>query len=408
MPSDYYGEQISLTLEGAFLQSPDDNQTKNFLSVSLSSDDNDLMHSNHIDSVWRLPIPIAAYVDNTPIVSHRFSFRIDYNTYKHQKRLTILLQKNTVGGMTVRVNYDPTPVDMHVGVVFAIMILCMFYVLIIYEIVHRTFAAIFSSVVAIGVLSALHDRPVMTEIVRWMNCETLMLLFSMMILVAILNETGVFNYIAVIAFKVTNGRIWPLIFTLCFIAAILSAFLHNVTMVLLMTPITIKLCECLGLNPVPILMAVIINGNLGAVATPLGHIPNLLIAGNPFFVKHGVTFLSFTSHTIIGVLLAMILSMTYLRFQYRDFHELRMKEPKEVTELRREIIIWERTAATLSTYTRDSHIVRDTLLKKVKILRDKLRRLESEEFVSTETYKTTLDELKQMVRWIDQFPFKTV
>lgn len=237
----------------------------------------------------------------------------------------------------------------------------------------------------------------MSEIINWMNCETLMLLFSMMILVAILTETGVFNYIAIFAFKITNGRIWPLIFSLCIIAAILSAILHNVTMILLMSPIIIKLCECLGLNPVPILMAVMINGNIGSAATPLGHIPNLLITGNPFFAKHGVTFISYTMHMMVAVIPILLLTFVYLRFQYRNIHELRMNETKEVTELRREIVIWERTATSLSTFSRDSHIVRDTLLKKVKILREKLKRLESIQSVSNEIYQTTLDELKQMV-----------
>lgn len=164
-----------------------------------------------------------------------------------------------------------------------------------------------------------------------------------------------------------------------------------------MSPIIIKLCECLGLNPVPILMAVMINGNIGSAATPLGHIPNLLITGNPFFAKHGVTFLSYTVHMVVAVVPILLLTFAYLRIQYRDFHELRMTETKEVNELRREIVIWERTAASLSTFTRDSHIVRDTLLKKIKILREKLKRLESTESVSNETYRTTLEELKQTV-----------
>lgn len=68
--------------------------------------------------------------------------------------------------------------------------------------VHRTFAAIFASIVAMGILAALNDRPTMADVVEWMDSETLLLLFSMMILVAILTETGIFDYTAVYAFKV--------------------------------------------------------------------------------------------------------------------------------------------------------------------------------------------------------------
>lgn len=250
---------------------------------------------------------------------------------------------------------------------------------------------------AIGILAALNDRPTMHDVVEWMNSETLLLLFSMMILVAILTETGVFNFLAVYAFQITNGRIWSLIIALCIITAVMSAFLDNVTTILLMTPVTIKLCECMGLDPKPILMAVIVTGNIGAVATPLGHIPNLLITGNPFFARHDITFLSYTTHMSIGVILVIIQTCMYLRWEYNDIHKLRTKMPKHVADLQKEILVWKRTASSLSMFTRDAHIVRDTLLKKVKILQGKLKEEELKKVLPAETYRTTLEELKQNV-----------
>lgn len=336
-------------------------------------------------------------MDHTPLTIQKHIFSLDHHIASQQKDLRVTLKKNTPDGMTVKLLYDPTPIDIHVGAVCAGFVLLMFYILIIYEVVHRTFAAILSSVVAIGLLSALNDRPNMGDIVDWMNCETLLLLFSMMILVAILTETGVFNYIAVYAFQITNGQIWHLIFALCSITAVMSAFLHNVTTILLMTPITIKLCECLGLNPLPILMAVIVNCNIGAAATPLGHVPNLLITGNTVFAKHGVTFFTYTKHMSVGVLLAFAQTCAYFRWSYRDIPKLRMKEPKEIIDLRREILVWERTAASLSTLSRESQIVRDTLMKKVAILQSKLKKKETDKTVSNETYKATLEELKTNV-----------
>lgn len=182
------------------------------------------------------------------------------------------------------------------------------------------------------------------------------------------------------------------------ITAIISAFLDNVTTILLMTPMVIKLCECLELNPVPILMSVIVSVNVGATATPLGHTPNLLITGNHYIAKHGVSFLTYTLHMFVGVVLCMIHICVHLRVRYNDIHELRLKEPKEIKNLRREITVWERTAASLSSYTKDSDLVRETLMKKVQILKNKLRKKEFEGVVSTETYIATLDELKHTVR----------
>lgn len=197
--------------------------------------------------------------------------------------------------------------------------------------------------------------------------------------------------------QITNGRIWPLIYALCITTAAVSAILDNVTTILLMTPVTIKLCECLELNPVPILMAIILNVNIGATATPLGHIPNLMITGNHYIARHGVTFSSYILHMLVGVILLLIQTSLYLHWQYSDIHKLRLQEPNELKEMRREIMVWERTAASLTSYTKDSDLVRTTLLKKVKILKSKLKKKEFDETISTETYKTTLDELKRTV-----------
>lgn len=84
------------------------------------------------------------------------------------------------------------------------------------------------------------ERPTMADIMSWIDTETLLLLFGMMILVAILSETGIFDYLAVYAYKITNGQVLPLVNCLCLFTAILSSFLDNVTTVLLMTPVTIR------------------------------------------------------------------------------------------------------------------------------------------------------------------------
>ena len=74
--------------------------------------------------------------------------------------------------------------------------------MIIWEIVDRTFAAMISSTIAIAVLALMNERPTMPEILSWIDVETLILHFGMMILVGILSETGLFDYLAVYAFEV--------------------------------------------------------------------------------------------------------------------------------------------------------------------------------------------------------------
>lgn len=201
-------------------------------------------------------------------------------------------------------SYDISPIDKDRAVIYAAIVLIGLYIMIIWEVVNRTFAAIIASTMSIGILAALDERPPMAEIMGWIDVETLLLLFGMMILVAILSETGIFDYLAVYAYKVyihcsnlfkiylmsflkiTNGRVWPLINCLCFFTAIMSSFLDNVTTVLLMTPVSIRLCEVMGLNPVPILMCMIIYSNIGGALTPVGDPPNVIIASNSFIARN--------------------------------------------------------------------------------------------------------------------------
>ena len=68
--------------------------------------------------------------------------------------------------------------------------------------------------------------------------------------------------------QITKGRVWPLIICLCLFTAVLSSVLDNVTTILLMTPVTIRLCEVMELNPVPILLFSVIFSNIGGSLTP--------------------------------------------------------------------------------------------------------------------------------------------
>lgn len=126
------------------------------------------------------------------------------------------------------------------GLLMGGAVLVGLYVLIVFELVHRTLAAMLAATAAIACLALIGDRPSLAKVMSWLDVETLSLLFGMMLLVAILCETGFFDYAAVMAFRVARGRVWPLVTTLCVFTAVVSAFLDNVTTILLMTPATIK------------------------------------------------------------------------------------------------------------------------------------------------------------------------
>jgi P protein len=240
----------------------------------------------------------------------------------------------------------------------------------------------------------MNERPPMAMIISWIDVETLLLLFGMMILVAVLSETGVFDYLAVYAFKITNGKVWPLIICLCLFTAILSSFLDNVTTILLMTPVIIRLCEVMELNPVPVLMFAVIYSNIGGTLTPVGDPPNVIIASNSHISKSGINFTNFTMHMAIGVILVTVQTYFQLRYKFKSVNDLRFNEPKDVQELRHEIHVWQRAAASLSSYSKDEDLVRKTLVKKTEKLSRKLKKKIVSGEVPTESYKATLEDLQ--------------
>ncbi|KAJ4943305.1 hypothetical protein JOQ06_005808, partial [Pogonophryne albipinna] len=171
-------------------------------------------------------------------------------------------------------------VNVETQVAIAAIILTGVYVLIIFEVVHRTLAAMLGSLAALAALAVIGDRPSLVTVMEWIDYETLALLFGMMVLVAIFSDTGFFDYCAVKAYQLSRGRVWPMIIILCLIAAILSAFLDNVTTMMLFTPVTIRLCEVLNLDPRHVLIAEIIFTNIGGAATAVGDPPNVIIVSN--------------------------------------------------------------------------------------------------------------------------------
>ncbi|XP_064553817.1 P protein-like isoform X2 [Drosophila montana] len=214
--------------------------------------------------------------------------------------------------MAVYLSINSNPMNANLGVVCGILLLIFLYVLIIWDITDRTLAALLVATAAIGVLSMLDAKPALDTIVSWIDMETLMLLFAMMIMVSILTETGVFEFMSVYAYQMSKGNVWRLLFFLCMFTGFLSAFLDNVTMVLLMVPVTIRLCESLALSTTVVLISIAIFANIGGSLTPVGDPPNVVVATDPYVQQHGIDFGTFIIHMFPGVFLSMIFGFIIL------------------------------------------------------------------------------------------------
>jgi Na+/H+ antiporter NhaD/arsenite permease-like protein len=145
--------------------------------------------------------------------------------------------------------------------------------------------------------------------------NVIFLLFGMMVIVSILRQTGVFEFVAIWAAKATRGRPYPLMVMLCLITAGASALLDNVTTILLIAPVTFLVTDRLGLRAAPYLIAEVMASNIGGAATLVGDPPNIIIAS-----RAGLTFNDFLVHMapIILVLLAVFVIMVRVMFR-KDF-----------------------------------------------------------------------------------------
>ncbi len=183
--------------------------------------------------------------------------------------------------------------------------------LILSEKVHRTIIAVAGAVVMVGVglIFGFYSE---AEALEAVDFNTLGLLLGMMILVALLEPTGFFQYLAVWAGRFSKGRPVRLLVLLGTITTVVSMFLDNVTTVVLIAPVTILICEILGTNPAPYLMAEALLSDTGGVATLVGDPPNVLIAS-----AAGLSFVDFLVNALPIVLVAWLVALLLLRILFR-------------------------------------------------------------------------------------------
>jgi len=241
-------------------------------------------------------------------------------------------------GITMKEGLGNEPVWVGLG------ILIFVYALIITEIVHRTLAAAVGGLAAIFALNHYKVGGALTlaETTTLIEWETIGLLLGMMVMVGIISHTGIFEWFAVQAYKKSNGNVWTLVVILCSVTAVLSAFLDNVTTMLLLTPVTIQLARVLDLNPIPLLIAEVLFSNIGGAATMIGDPPNIIIgsmmsesaiekAGYSELASDGVAFNDFIIELAPGILLTIVPTFMMLKWMYADeFAGERIRDVKEL------------------------------------------------------------------------------
>jgi Na+/H+ antiporter NhaD/arsenite permease-like protein len=179
------------------------------------------------------------------------------------------------------------------------------------EKLNRTITTVAGSALMVGAGLALHFYSE-EEAIAAIDLYTLGLLLGMMILVALLEPTGFFQYLAVWAGRLSKGRPVRLFVLLGTITTVLSMFLDNVTTVVLIAPVTILISEILGVSAIPLLVAEALLSNTGGIATLVGDPPNVIIAS-----AAGFSFNDFLTHSLPLVVVIWLAALFLLRYLFR-------------------------------------------------------------------------------------------
>jgi Na+/H+ antiporter NhaD/arsenite permease-like protein len=222
-------------------------------------------------------------------------------------------------------------------VVFAIALFAAALATIATERLDRTKVALLGAVLLL--LTQTISQQTAIEAVDW---NTLGLLAGMMIIVRLTETTGMYTYLAIRAGQLSRGRPLAVALSLAGSTAGLSAFLDNLTTVLLMVPITFLLADALDIDPIPLVLMEVFASNIGGTATLIGDPPNILIAGHT-----GLSFLSFIANLAPIVVITLLVVVPLLFLASRD-RVMELEARRSITdhdELRRTLPILLATVA---------------------------------------------------------------
>ena len=228
------------------------------------------------------------------------------------------------------------------ALILTAIVLLSVYIALSFELVHRAVIALFGAAIIIiiivgtGLIGAADSFEFATTSIDF---NTIGLLLGMMIIVAILAETGIFQYIGIKLSKISKGNLYKLLVLLGAFTAVSSMFIDNVTAVLLMVPVTISIFRILNVSPVPFILAQVFTSNVGGAATLIGDPPNILIGS-----AANIDFNSFIIHLGPAVAVSLGASLILLKLLFRKDLKVKPQHLNELMSRHEDIFIAEKKA----------------------------------------------------------------
>jgi Na+/H+ antiporter NhaD/arsenite permease-like protein len=208
--------------------------------------------------------------------------------------------------------------------VVAVGIFLAALILIAFEWTHRTKVALCgaAAVVLLGILEQ-------EQAIAAIDWSTLGLLVGMMVIVGLTERTGVFTYLALRVAQLSRGRPMRLVFLLAGVTGVMSAFLDNLTAILLVVPITLLLADLLKVSPIPLVLVEVIASNIGGTATLIGDPPNIMIGT----AKPELSFLDFIVNLAPVAIVTLLVVTTGLALAFRKQLVIEPERRREVDRL---------------------------------------------------------------------------
>lgn len=205
--------------------------------------------------------------------------------------------------------------DISPMILISAFILVSVYIVLSFEFLHRSSVALMgaiSIIVAALVFGSIHAEESFEFIVGVIDYNTIGLLLGMMIIVAILAESGIFQWVGIKASKISKGNLWKLMLILCTFTGVASMFIDNVTTVLLIVPVTIAVFRIFKVSPMPFILAQALASNVGGTATLIGDPPNIMIGS-----AASIDFNTFIVHMGPTVAVSFVASLFLLKLLFR-------------------------------------------------------------------------------------------
>ena len=264
----------------------------------------------------------GSYFVETPIDNKLDTSKIyvefQKTTYKTEKKhLTEILSSKNSNGSFVYIGTLNQTLLRAVTPAFwiSLIVLVGIFLLISFDVLHRTVASIIGASLllfvsyTLGTLSENYFVISFDQAIQAIDFNVIFLLMSMMIIVGVMKKTGVFQWLAYKSYALSKGNVFKLSIILMFVTAIVSAFLDNVTTMLLLTPVSIEIAIMLDINPFSLLLPEVLASNMGGTATLIGDPPNIMIGS----YAH-LTFNDFVINLTPVIIIVLIANVFVMKF----------------------------------------------------------------------------------------------